>query len=220
MEVVELADSKDRQAGQDICLYSMGIAIAPATGQVFFCGLFPLHCKFWRTRIVTFSPRYVIINESSRDILLRQKNSAQVFPLLHNARIHYHWPESTGEKLLTITIPEEGHVWFVLLKKSFYCSRSGSFSVDTIGTFSIKVRTALAVHLISVMIKAVDATLLVCFIPKSKQLPPYRIENNSLYTVIVHQQVQRGFLYFCNCYCRKLIPMKPSLLFLQYLTHG
>ncbi|KAH3757405.1 vacuolar protein sorting-associated protein vps13 [Pelomyxa schiedti] len=169
VETLDLQDSKPRPGKQPIPLFCVGISIKPAPN------------KFWRTRVVTFSPRYVISNESQRDLLIRQKDSQCVVPLPRGSVNNFNWHDSSLAKYLILTIPEEGQMW------------SGSIPVDKLGSFAVKVRSAVAVYLIPVNIKVVLATTYICFTPEADFVPPYRIENRSAFTLIVHQDKLETF---------------------------
>eukprot|EP01105_Mastigella_eilhardi_P009021 TRINITY_DN214_c1_g1_i1.p1 TRINITY_DN214_c1_g1~~TRINITY_DN214_c1_g1_i1.p1 ORF type:complete len:3655 (-),score=926.48 TRINITY_DN214_c1_g1_i1:96-9494(-) len=163
VELLDLEDNK-KSLSDETALFSMGISFEPG----------PDH--FWRTKVVTFCPGYILINDSRWDLCIRQKGAMSVQPLLHGEKVAYHWADAKLEKRLIVTIPQEGHHW------------SGSILVSKMGSFTVKIRTAEVTYMINVSIKMRGASTMLCF-TEACQFSPYQICNLTKYTIAVHQDV-------------------------------
>ena len=63
--------------------YELALTIRPAANQ------------FWRTRVVTVAPRYMMINKTPYTIFVRQVNSAIVSTLLPGEHVPFHWLDAS-----------------------------------------------------------------------------------------------------------------------------
>jgi vacuolar protein sorting-associated protein 13A/C len=56
--------------------------------------------KFWRTKIVTFSPRYILVNKMKTTLFMRQLKTDLTISLLPDEQIPFHWPDAMSTFLL------------------------------------------------------------------------------------------------------------------------
>lgn len=63
---------------------------------------------FWRTQLVTIVPRFLLINETSYDILYRQSNSDESFSLHSKEQLPFHWTDTALNQLLQVNIDPIG----------------------------------------------------------------------------------------------------------------
>lgn len=141
-----------------------------------------------------------------------------MYSLLPKEQIPLHWPDHLKPKLLRISL-EVPH-WERRLKNFLELSEelrdisrivsciensiraqgewnwSGAFPLEEIASFPLKIRklndlsshSSLRVHT-----RLDGVTILVIFAPDNPDLPMYRIENQSRFTFIVQQEVERSF---------------------------
>ncbi|GAB2222927.1 hypothetical protein Drorol1_Dr00017059 [Drosera rotundifolia] len=146
-----------------------------------------------RTRAITFQPRYVISNASSKDLSYKQKGTGDVFHLLVGQHSHLHWPDITREMLVSVRLSEMGWQW------------SGGFSPDHLGDTQVKVRNYRtgALHMLRVEVQNADivhdekilgdtstnsGTVLIILSDDDSGFIPYRIENFSNEKLRIYQQ--------------------------------
>lgn len=81
-----------------------------------------------RTRAITFQPRYVISNASSKDLCYKQKGTDVVFSLDVGHHSQLQWTDTARDLLLSMRFAESGWQW------------SGSFLPDHLGDTQVKLR--------------------------------------------------------------------------------
>ena len=94
-------------------LYEVGVVIELLGG------------RFHRTKKITFSPRYVLVNRVQRNLYFRQDSQNAGFLLPAGKSVPYHWPFANKPQELCITFSPK-HTW------------SASFSIGEIAEFAVK----------------------------------------------------------------------------------
>lgn len=162
--VVEIQD-KEKSYKKKRIQFELGVDIDFAPG------------KYGRTKVVTFTPRLVLVNHLDEPIYYKQKGFADMqYILPANSRLPFHWLDLTKEnREIAVCRGEDWH-W------------TGPFSVDTIGTLVIKCRTRGGeVWLMKAEVKLEKATCFVIFYGEEK-LPPYKITNWTSYPLTIYQK--------------------------------
>eukprot|EP00736_Rhodelphis_marinus_P007126 Rmarinus@m.9219 len=135
---------------------------------------------FWRSKIVTIYPRFVVHNGMGMPIQLRQVDqTSTVRPTVLNPGEHspFHWPEFDKKKLLQVR--PAGDIW----------EYSTGIDATTIGEFCVKVhpvegiRNGPPTEIVHVAVSVVEATAHVVFTAADPSNSPYRIENISWATL-------------------------------------
>lgn len=122
------------------------------------------------SKIVLIVPRYILINNMTEDILVKQYHCRHSeFLLEKNSRVPFHWPNAEMPEMIRIRV--FGH-W----------NWSGQFSLNNIGTFTVQNTTQSVMNLyllINVEVKLVDRSFYVIFEKEDEKFCNYRIENHS-----------------------------------------
>lgn len=156
-------------------LYEVGVVIELLGG------------RFHRTKKITFSPRYVLVNRVQRNLYFRQDSQNAGFLLPAGKSVPYHWPFANKPQELCITFSPK-HTW------------SASFSIGEIAEFAVKIsrtsnntRVQLVeeCYLARVEVQLINATFYVIFKPEAVDVPPYRIENMTRWKLFIHQRCKR-----------------------------
>lgn len=155
-------DSSYRQS----CLYEIAITLQ-------LTQISNLH-----TKILRFSPRFVLQNKIDRIMLISQfePTEAVACRLLAQETSNFHWPDWRRSRNLCIKFEEYGWEW------------SGQFAIEEPDDFILRLRNR---HnheemLVHVIITLEEATLHVIFKDTTYD-PPYRIENLSFETISLYQ---------------------------------
>ncbi|CAG9316922.1 unnamed protein product [Blepharisma stoltei] len=135
---------------------------------------------FVKTKIIRFTPRFVLINKMPQVLLLTQFEPNIDFNgvcrLLPNERSSFHWPDCRRGRAICVKLEDYGWAW------------SGKFLIEEPDDFVVRVRN-LHTHeeiLMHITITLEESTLHVIFQDTSHS-PPYRIENLSMETIEVNQ---------------------------------
>jgi hypothetical protein len=148
--------------------YEVALVIRPAANQ------------FWRTRVVTLAPRYMLLNKTGHSLFLRQVNSSYVCTLLPGEHAPLHWMDVTKglEKFrLKLNLPK--------------CTWSGPIDPTQLEIFSLKLfnaETGLR-YLIRVMVRLHPETAITTITIKEEDMnaPLFRIDNYTKATLMVRQ---------------------------------
>jgi vacuolar protein sorting-associated protein 13A/C len=142
----------------------------PATQKQFYLGISVsiAPTKYRRTKLVTISPRYLLVNKSKEIIYYQQVGNDQRFTLDIDQVAPYHFIDKKSNKQISISM-DLGNKW----------RWSGGFPLGNIGSFYvnlIKIATN-EIYFMRVDISVDRGTIIVIFRPKSKEIAPYRVEN-------------------------------------------
>jgi hypothetical protein len=96
--VIEVSDSSVK--GQPTRKYELSVTVDGAKNK-----------KFWRTKMITFAPRFMIVNKTDREIVYKQKNSKDIYWLGTGKQIPFHWPDDKQDKQLQLSFQEDGWMW-------------------------------------------------------------------------------------------------------------
>jgi len=135
---------------------------------------------FTRTRLIKFTPRFIIVNKLGCVALVTQWEPTieqqGVCRLLPNEKSKFHWPDAFRERAICVKFEEEGWHW------------SGKFFIDEPDDFVLRVKNSYSHQevLVHVTITLEDSTLHV-ILQDTSFAPPYRIENLSMETIKLHQ---------------------------------
>ncbi|KAG9455236.1 hypothetical protein H6P81_008140 [Aristolochia fimbriata] len=159
-----------------------------------------------RTRSVTFQPRYVISNASSREICFKQKGTEFFYRLEVGQHSHLHWADMTRELLVSIRFNEPGWDW------------SGSFLPDQLGDAQVKMRNYVSAALDMVRVEVQNAnesigdenivgssngnsgTHLILLSDDNTGYMPYRIDNFTMEKLRIYQQKCETFETIVHSY--------------------
>jgi vacuolar protein sorting-associated protein 13A/C len=91
--VIEIPDTPVE--GKATRLFQLGMTISAATG------------KFWRTKVVTFSPRFIMINNLGETIFYMQAQTMSFIGSLEaGEHIPFHWVDAEGPNQLCIRLAD------------------------------------------------------------------------------------------------------------------
>lgn len=168
-------------------LYEVGISVRLAPEKVMKNNAFLILLKFYRTKVITLSPRYILVNNTDTTLFYKQNDTTQSFQLESAQSSSWHWTSRDSYKEIKISL--RSHEW------------SCSFAIDQIGDFAIKIPRLKSYsdpvsqqqednyYTTRVNIKLDKSTVYIIFDPESKEFPPYRIENFTRATILVGQKV-------------------------------
>jgi hypothetical protein len=130
--------------------------------------------QFQRTKIVEFYPRFVVSNESSKDVSLRQTDSMQSITVKSGSKDPF-YSLSTDRikfpKQLCLMFEREGFDW------------SGSFDIDQLAEFTLKLnkgsKNSHDFCLVPMVINQEYATINIHIKDGDINKPPYKIENHT-----------------------------------------
>ena len=140
--------------------------------------------KYWRTSIVTLSPRYVFVNRAGMDLSLRQKKKKgeqNRILLKDGEQKNFDWPSVSREKLLQVRPQEQAESW----------RWSPSMSLEVVGSNQIKIRGKAGKNgekkRLRVRVDNIGATTIVFFLELQKEIVDYRVVNNTEFALSVGQ---------------------------------
>eukprot|EP01107_Rhizomastix_libera_P000694 TRINITY_DN1133_c0_g1_i2.p1 TRINITY_DN1133_c0_g1~~TRINITY_DN1133_c0_g1_i2.p1 ORF type:complete len:1535 (-),score=386.44 TRINITY_DN1133_c0_g1_i2:513-5117(-) len=139
-------------------LFSIGISSSPGPS------------KFWRTSVITFTPRYLLHNKSGREIFLKQHNVEIKRTLMVGEEAPWHWMDADQPPIAVLSHNERD--W------------SKPFEFDTVQNFSVMVRGMEHIFIAGIKVKLIGAIIHVFFYGE-QPYPPYRIENLT-YDKVIH----------------------------------
>lgn len=83
--------------------------------------------QFWRTKQITFLPRWVLYNKLAVTLLYRQEGTSVIHSLLPGEHLPFHWLSDSAPRLMRVGL-EDGWNW------------SGAFRIGEIASFPLKLR--------------------------------------------------------------------------------
>ncbi|ORX96417.1 hypothetical protein K493DRAFT_329607 [Basidiobolus meristosporus CBS 931.73] len=133
--------------------------------------------KYRLTRIITFTPRFILKNNMKEKILLREPGSSVSIPLEPKHRAPLHFVRQGEEKQLMINFPSFNKEW------------SAPFNIEDVGKIFIKIRKpGIRRDLVRVDIHLEGPTIFILF-KKEEGKWPFRIENESGATILLYQPI-------------------------------
>ena len=169
MEVVSSAVAAGRQSrGMEV-----GVAVTVARGA------------FHRTKIITLTPRYLIVNRMNRAVQVRQEGTAfaLTLPAGTENKVVWHWPDARKRRnlrVLPLRAPGDEQGW--------HPRWSGAFTADqvrdTVVMMSSPGERALYAD---VCVRRVHGSIVVLLQPSQTSQPPYFLENLTPATLRVYQ---------------------------------
>lgn len=148
--------------------YELAITIRPAANQ------------FWRTRVITVSPRYMMINKTPYTLFVRQVSSSIVSTLLPGEHAPLHWLDAgRGSDLFRIkwNLPK--------------CTWSGPIDPSILEMFTLKLfnaETGLRYLIrINVRMHPESSISTITFKEEDVNAPLFRIDNYTLATLLLRQ---------------------------------
>ena len=145
--------------------------------------------KYHRTKIITFRPRFIIVNRTDRNLYYRQVKTDFGMLISPGKCIPFHWLNKDKPSELCITFSPQ-HTW------------SNGFRIDDISEFAIKIKRKgekandCSSYLLRVEIQVQQATFFVILKPEAVDVPPYRIENETKLDFIYYQRVSKDSIPF------------------------
>eukprot|EP00941_MAST-03F_sp_MAST-3F-sp1_P003449 g3449.t1 len=164
-----VVEVKQREQSGDDRIVVLGISVAVAPG------------RFYRTKKVIISPRFIIVNQLGRAVLCKQKGSPDRTSIIvpANGRAPFHWTSKQGlRRHVAFQLDEFGWEW------------SGGLSIDDVADSSLRLRNTHthAAYVVRVETVIAEPTMVVIVRPPAASGPPYRIENLSLDTLRFSQK--------------------------------
>jgi hypothetical protein len=131
-------------------------------------------------KVIVISPRFLLVNCSTMDLLVAQDGFAE-YPnqLTQGSRLPFHWAHKDGKELVRFKSKGENWVW------------SGAFSIDNLATFTVQCKNKLEnlFLLMKVEIKIVDTTAHVIFEVENLATASYKLINDSRwFSLAVYQK--------------------------------
>mmetsp|Transcript_26012 Transcript_26012/g.78204 ORF Transcript_26012/g.78204 Transcript_26012/m.78204 type:complete len:1066 (-) Transcript_26012:86-3283(-) len=135
------------------------------------------HGRFSRTKVITWMPRFVVVNATDAIVEIKVADEAKIKALAPRCSEPYYFEGSQARDVCLRLVQDlRGWCW------------SSVFRFDHVGTFHAKMMDSESarVKLIAVEIKIVGAAYQAIF-SDADAMPPFRIENRSLVSVQYHQ---------------------------------
>lgn len=136
--------------------------------------------KFSKTKVVTFSPQYVVVNHTGHLLELQQTECTETVSLKNNERTDWFWFNKADNPRLRMKFGDEDYFW------------SLPFGLTSLGDLYIKMMhkegPQFGSYSAKVSIVQEDATIYAVFEPQPKR-PPVKIENR-LWRGITFSQVE------------------------------
>ena len=143
------------------------------------------HDIFWRTKIVSLYPRFIIINNLEQEFVYHQKGSITHLCSIHpGENIPFHWADKDAPRQICIRLNDKGWEW------------SGGFEIEELSAFSLKMRNSLdpnQFYLARVRVKMDNASTLIIVSPENMEFPGYRIENMTSKVMKISQVYSSNF---------------------------
>lgn len=151
--------------------------------------------RFARTKIVTFAPRYVLVNAMDCEVAYKQQDAPCHFTLRPREKIPFHWvlPSFVSPSKF-VQIANHSRRLRIMLGDD--CQWSGGLKLDEAGKYALNIRNNMneIVCLARVEVLLSKGTSYVIFSNEDPELPPYRIENCSSKTIAIYQKDVRAKL--------------------------
>ncbi|CAG9462005.1 unnamed protein product [Pedinophyceae sp. YPF-701] len=134
-----------------------------------------------QVKVVTFTPRFFMVNTTNETIHVRQRGCEGRPLVLHpKHETPFHWPDGFGKMAIEVKLDGELQNW----------AWSGCFRIDQPSDFGVRLRdlSSHEVHILHVVISPVQGSLQVSFISSKNRPVPYRVENRCRKTTIKFRQ--------------------------------
>ncbi|KAJ1967345.1 Vacuolar protein sorting-associated protein 13, partial [Dispira parvispora] len=141
----------------------LGISVEPGPG------------RYSRTKMVTFTPRYVLKNTLDQDLNFREVGSPRSTRLGAHQRVPLHFIHQLQEKQLTINFPGLNNFW------------SAPFLIDQVGELYVKLNTTRLERVLIRVDIVLEGPCIFILFSKVEGAWPYRIENLSETEVTLYQ---------------------------------
>jgi hypothetical protein len=136
------------------------------------------HESFMCSRLVRFSPHYVIVNNSSYELAIKQFDCADEIILKPELRCPFHWSNPDLAQLMSVVIADNAP-----------CDWSMPFSIENVGSVSIKLsRSEGEWRVMRVDISLSNASVFIDFSDETESKCSYLIENFSNALVVSARQ--------------------------------
>ncbi|XP_044138116.1 LOW QUALITY PROTEIN: vacuolar protein sorting-associated protein 13D [Bufo gargarizans] len=163
-----------QQGNRPGLIYNIGIDVKKGRG------------RYIDTCMVTFAPRYLLINKSSHKLAFAQREFARgqgtnnpdgYISTLPGSSVVFHWPRNDYDQLLCVRFMDVSN-----------CTWSGGFEVNKNNSFHINMRDTLGkCYFLRVEITLQGATYRVSFSNTDQMPPPFRVDNFSKVPVMFMQ---------------------------------
>ncbi|XP_018408139.1 PREDICTED: vacuolar protein sorting-associated protein 13D [Nanorana parkeri] len=163
-----------QQGNRPGLIYNIGIDVKKGRG------------RYIDTCMVTFAPRYLLINKSSHKLAFAQREFARgqgtnnpdgYISTLHGSSVVFHWPRNDYDQLLCVRLMDVSN-----------CTWSGGFEVNKNNSFHINMRDTLGkCYFLRVEITLQGATYRISFSNTEQLPPPFRVDNFSKVPVVFMQ---------------------------------
>lgn len=159
-----------------------GIGSSVARQRLFEVALsiYPAQNKFWKTRIITLAPRYIIFNKAQHTVFFRQKGSEFISSLLSQEKIPFQWPDRTKEKKIRVRLNVP------------HCSWSGEIDMTEIDRYPLRLYNSKTGRIYIVRIRLnlfVDQGITVLTLEDEQmQRPLYRVDNLTQEQLLLKQK--------------------------------
>jgi vacuolar protein sorting-associated protein 13A/C len=154
-----------------------GVGVSVGRQRLFEVALsiYPAQNKFWKTRIITLAPRYVVHNKTQHTVFFRQKGSDFISSLLPQEKIPFQWPDKSKEKRVRIRLNVP------------HCSWSGEIDMADIDRYPLRLYNSKTGRIYIVRVRLnlfVDQGISVLSLEDEQmQRPLYRVDN------LTHEQI-------------------------------
>ncbi|XP_063799608.1 intermembrane lipid transfer protein VPS13D isoform X1 [Pseudophryne corroboree] len=163
-----------QQGNRPGLIYNIGIDVKKGRG------------RYIDTCMVTFAPRYLLINKSSHKLAFAQREFARgqgtnnpdgYISTLPGSSVVFHWPRNDYDQLLCVRLMDVSN-----------CIWSGGFEVNKNNSFHINMRDTFGkCYFLRVEITLQGATYRVSFSDTDQMPPPFRVDNFSKVPVVFMQ---------------------------------
>ncbi|XP_068096572.1 intermembrane lipid transfer protein VPS13D isoform X2 [Hyperolius riggenbachi] len=163
-----------QQGNRPGLIYNIGIDVKKGRG------------RYTDTCMVTFAPRYLLINKSSYKLAFAQREFARgqgtsnpdgYISTLPGSSVVFHWPRNDYDQLLCVRLMDVSN-----------CTWSGGFEVNKNNSFHINMRDTLGkCYFLRVEITLQGATYRISFSDTDQLPPPFRVDNFSKVPVVFMQ---------------------------------
>ncbi|XP_073441688.1 intermembrane lipid transfer protein VPS13D isoform X3 [Dendrobates tinctorius] len=155
-----------QQGNRPGLIYNIGIDVKKGRG------------RYRHTCMVTFAPRYLLINKSSHKLAFAQREFARgqgtnnpegYISTLSGSSVVFHWPRNDYDQLLCVRLMDVSN-----------CTWSGGFEVNKNNSFHINMRDTFGkCYFLRVEVTLQGATYRVSFSDTDQLPPPFRVDNFS-----------------------------------------
>jgi len=147
--------------------------------------IYPALHKFWKTRIITLTPRYLIANKTSHTIIFRQVGCVEMHSLIPQEKVPFHWTDEQKERRIRIRLNAPD------------CSWSGPIDPTVLTRYPVRLfntKTG-SVSIVRVIITAFAAQSMsiITLEDESLESPMFRVDNLTGENILLKQKVQQWF---------------------------